>query len=98
MPMNSSAEPPRKTPLPFRALCHLAGADYHRLASCPLGDKQFAGRVGLQLFFSSAFLFTIFASSLLIGFGEDRVSDAIVIAMAFVTAAVVLLVDIQIVH
>jgi hypothetical protein len=38
------------------------------------------------------------ASLLLIGFGQDPISDGIVIAMAFVTAAVVLLVDIQIVQ
>jgi hypothetical protein len=78
---------PVRMPLAFRILCHFSGADHQRLASCPLGDKQFAGRIGLQLIVSSAFLFTIFASSLLIGFGEDRVSDAIVIAMAFVTAS-----------
>jgi hypothetical protein len=82
----------------FHALCHLAGADYRRIADCPLGDKQFAARIGLQLAISSIFLFVIFASSLLIGFGEDPVSDGIVTVMAFVTAAVILLVDIQIVQ
>jgi hypothetical protein len=35
------------------------------LRNCPLGDKQFAVRTGLQLIFSSTFLFSIFASSLL---------------------------------
>lgn len=88
----------RKMPLIFRILCHLSGADHQRLANCPLGDKQFAGRIGLQLLVSSTFLFTIFAASLLIGFGKDVVSDVVVITMAFVTAAVVLLVDIQIVQ
>jgi hypothetical protein len=82
----------------FRALCHLAGADHRRISDCPLGDKQFAARIGLQLAMSSVFLFTIFTSSLLIGFGEDLVSDGIVTVMAFVTAAVILLVDIQIVQ
>lgn len=82
----------------FRALCQLAGADYQRIATCPLGDKQFAGRIGLQLAMSSLFLFTIFASSLMIGFGGDLVSNGVVLLMAFVTAAVILLVDIQIVQ
>jgi len=98
MPSINSASQPRKLPLAFRILCHLSGADHQRLANCPLGDKQFAGRIGLQLLVSSAFLFTIFTASLLIGFGKDTVSDAIVVVMAFVTAAVVLLVDIQIVQ
>jgi hypothetical protein len=82
----------------FRALCHLAGADHRRISDCPLGDKQFAARIGLQLASSSVFLFTIFTSSLLIGFGDDPVSDAIVMVIAFVTAVVILLVDIQIVQ
>jgi Domain of unknown function (DUF4407) len=82
----------------FRALCHIAGVDYERLRSCSLGDRQFATRIGLQLLFSSTFLFSIFASSLLIGFGDDPITDCIVVAMAFITAGVVLLVDIQIVQ
>jgi len=82
----------------FRTLCNVAGVDHDRIQTCPLGDKQFATRVGLNLLFSSAFLFSIFASSLLIGFGDDLVSDSVVITMAFVTAGVVLLVDIQIVQ
>jgi hypothetical protein len=91
-------ERPRFLQFTFRALCHLAGTDHHRIADCPLGDKQFSARTGLQLAISSIFLFVIFASSLLIGFGEDPISDSIVIVMALVTGAVVLLVDIQIVQ
>jgi hypothetical protein len=82
----------------FRLLCNLAGVDHERLRGYPLGDRQFAVRIGLQLLFSSTFLFAIFASSLLIGFGDDTASDCVVLAMAFITAAVVLLVDIQIVQ
>jgi Domain of unknown function (DUF4407) len=82
----------------FRVLCHVAGADHARLVGCPLGDKQFAGRIGLQLVASSTFLFAIFSSSLLIGFGGNTVSDVTVVVMAFVAAAVVLLVDIGIVQ
>jgi Domain of unknown function (DUF4407) len=82
----------------FSLLCNIAGVDHERLRSCPLGDRQFAIRIGLQLLFSSTFLFSIFASSLLIGFGDDSLSNCIVVAMAFITAAVVLLVDIQIVQ
>lgn len=82
----------------FRMACHLAGVDHQRIADCPLGDKQFAGRIGLQLVASSTFLFAIFSSSLLIGFGGDMLSNAIVLAMALVAAAVVLLLDIGIVQ
>jgi hypothetical protein len=93
-----TSERPQFLQLTFRALCHLAATDHRRIAECPFGDKQFSGRIGLQLAISSVFLFAIFAGSLLIGFGQDPISDCIVIVMAFVTAAVVLLVDIQIVQ
>lgn len=82
----------------FRLLCNLAGVDHERLRKCQLGDRQFAVRIGLQLLLSSVFLFVIFGTSLLIGFGDSSSSDIVVLAMAFVTACVVLLVDIQIVQ
>lgn len=69
----------------FRLLCNLAGVDHERLRSCPLGDRQFAVRIGLQLLFSLSFLFAIFASSVLIGFGDDMLSNCVVLAMAFIT-------------
>ena len=82
----------------FRMACHLAGVDHQRIADCPLGDKQFAGRIGLQLAASSIFLFAIFSSSLFIGFGGNIVSDAVIVVIALVAAAVVLLIDIGIVQ
>jgi hypothetical protein len=69
-PSRTTNERPQFLQLMFRVLCHLAGTDHRRIADCPLGDKQFSGRTGLQLAISSIFLFTIFASSLLIGFGK----------------------------
>lgn len=81
-----------------RLLSVVAGIDNDRLRNCPPGDRLFVARMGLQLLTSTTFLFGIFASAMLIGFGHDLLDVVIVLVMSFLAAGVVFLLDCGIVQ